>query len=251
MDCLTFRRQMLEDPSRSDADLAAHEAGCAPCAGFAHSLRDHEAKLSDILNIAPPPELTERIQLAVSFGPAPRRVGHWLGIAAAGLVAIAAGTLTWLNYYGKPYEQLSLERSVLHHVADETRHLYDPGPAEVPHVDKVFGRFGAKVNEQMLGQVNFAGICMMRRNRGVHLVLRGEMGPVTVFFMPGEMAHKPMSLSSERFAGVIEPTQWGSIAVVGEPGESLQPVLQRVRHAVRWPAEQVSLAYLPDNSRRV
>lgn len=252
MDCLKFRRQMLEDPSRHDHDMADHEAACDSCGAFARSLRVDEAKLREALNVAPPAELTERIQLAVSFGPAPkpRPAARWLSIAAAGLIAVTAATLGWLNYH-KPYQDLSLERSVLHHVADESRHLYDPGPADSADLQAVFQRFGADVSEQALGQVNFAGICMMRRNRGVHLVLRGEQGPVTVFFMPGEMANKPLALGSERFAGVIEPTEWGSIAVVGEQGEELAPVLQRVRQAVSWPSARIGLASLRDNSRQV
>jgi hypothetical protein len=250
MDCLTFRRQMLEDPGRHDAELAAHEHGCPRCAAFARSLRADEAKLHEALNVTPPPELTERIQLAISFGETRRRPSRaqWLSIAAAGLLAVAAGTLGWLTYFHKPYADLSLERSVLNHVQDETRHLYAAGPADAGDLHDVFERFGAQVSEQALGTVNFAGICMMRRNRGVHLVLRGEMGPVTVFFMPGEQATKPMQLDTERFAGVIEPTSWGSIAVVGEHGEELMPVLHRARRAVNWPAERISAAYLPDVS---
>jgi len=253
MDCLTFRRMLLEDPGRSDADLASHQAGCPSCAGFARSVHADEARLHAALNVEAPPQLTERIQLAVSFGtrrPA-RQQRRWLSLAAAGLVAVAAGTLGWLHFNARPYEDLSLERSVLHHVADETRHLYNPGPADPRALQAVFERFGARVDEQMLGQVNFAGICMMRHNRGVHLVLRGKMGPVTVFYMPGEMANKPMALDSERFAGMIEPTGWGSIAVVGEHGENLAPLLARARQAVAWPSERVSLVRLPDNSHRV
>jgi len=241
MDCLTFRRQLLEDPSRKDAALLNHQAACAACAGFARSLHADEAKLRDMLNIDPPSELAERIQLAVSFGPEPAKTSpsRWLAIAASGLLVIGAATLGWLNFH-KPYEDLSLERSVLHHVADETRHLYDPGPADDNELRNVFARFGATVSRDELGQVNFAGICMMRRDKGVHLVLRGEHGPVTVFFMPGEQITKPMELGSERFAGMIEPTAWGSIAVVGEQGEELAPVLARVRHAVAWPSAQIS-----------
>ena len=251
MDCLTFRRQMLEDPGRHDRALAEHEAACHSCAGFARSLRADEAKLREALNFAPPPELAERIQLAISFGEARKRPSRlqWLGIAASVLVAVAAGGLGWMTYLYKPYEDLSLERSVLNHVQDETKHLYDPGQASSGKLHYVFDRFGARVDAQALGTVNFAGICMMRRNRGVHLVMRGEMGPVTVFFMPGEMARKPMALDSPRFAGVIEPTDWGSIAVVGEQGEKLQPVLDRVRQAVSWPAERISAAFVRDYSR--
>lgn len=243
IDCLNFRRQLLEDPSRNDAPLHAHEVACTPCAGFARSLRADEAKLRKLLNIEPPSELAERIQLAVSFGATPAKTSsrRWMAIAASGLLVVGAATFGWLNTQ-TPYAELSLERSVLHHVADETRHLYDPGPAKDADLTDVFKRFGASVSKEALGQVNFAGVCMMRRNDGVHLVLRGEEGPVTVFFMPGEQTSQMLELGSDRFAGMIEPTSWGSIAVVGQKGEKLAPVLERVRHAVAWPTTQISRA---------
>lgn len=242
MDCLTFRRQLLEDPGRKDPALTRHEAACAPCAGFARELRADEAKLAEALDFEAPSELTERIQLAISFGEAPPRRprSRWLAVAASAVLAVSAATLGWLHYQ-RPYEDLSLERSVLHHVADETSHLYAPGPAQPDDVRRVFARFGARVSEDAIGQVSFAGVCMMRRNNGVHLVLRGQQGPVTVFFMPGEHTTEPMKLNSDRFAGMIEPTTWGSIAVVGEQGEKLAPVLARVQHAVDWPSAQISL----------
>lgn len=242
MDCLTFRRQLLEDPSRKERALLAHEAGCSACAGFAAKVRADEAKLAEALNIEPPAELVERIQLAVSFGEAPERkpTRPWLAIAASAVLAVTAATLGWVQYQHR-YEDLSLERSVLHHVADEISHLYEPGPAEPDQLRRVFARFGARVSEDAMGQVSFAGICMMRRNNGVHLVMRGQQGPVTVFFMPGEHTTDMLKLDTERFAGMIEPTTWGSIAVVGEQGEELAPVLARVRQAVAWPAARIGL----------
>jgi hypothetical protein len=61
------------------------------------------------------------------------------------------------------------------------------------------------------------------------------MGPVTVFFMPGEMADTTMPVASARFNGQIVPTRWGSIAVVGEAGEAVDGLGERLAAAVRWP----------------
>ena len=72
----------------------------------------------------------------------------------------------------------------------------------------------------------------------VHLVLPGQVGPVTVFFMPGEMADATVPVDSTRFQGEIVPTAWGSIAVVGETGEALEGLGERLVTAVRWPAPQ-------------
>lgn len=242
MDCLTFRRQLLEDPTRHDGALSTHEAGCTACAGFARGLRADEARLRAALDVEPPAGLADRIQLTISLGDTPARPiagRRWLAVAASGVLAVSAAALGWVHF-NKPYEDLSLERSVLHHVKDEVAHLHAAGPAATGDLQQVFASFGASVDPNAIGQVNFAGICAMRSNNGVHLVLRGEQGPVTVFFMPGEQATEVLQLQSERFAGLIEPTQWGSIAVVGEQGEKLMPVLNRVRHAVSWPSDRIS-----------
>lgn len=241
MDCLTFRRQLLEDPTRHDPALGDHQHHCPACAGFARSLRADEARLHDALNVPPPAALAERIQLSVSLDVPPIRRSNrrWLAVAASGLLAIGAASWGWLHF-SHPYQDLSLERSVMHHVADEVAHLYEPGPAPTDDLQQVFARFGASVSPDELGRVNFAGICAMRGGNGVHLVVQGEQGPVTVFFMPGEKAREELTLHSARFAGLIEPTTWGSIAVVGEQGENLRPVLQRVRQAVRWPSDRLS-----------
>jgi hypothetical protein len=85
--------------------------------------------------------------------------------------------------------------------------------------------------------VNFAAECLMRNRTGVHLVMPGQMGPITVFFMPGEMAESIMPVSSTRFSGKILPTAWGSIAVVGENGEPLDGLGERLAAAVHWPKQ--------------
>ena len=68
----------------------------------------------------------------------------------------------------------------------------------------------------------------------------GQMGPITVFFMPGEMTESSMPVSSTRFSGKILPTAWGSIAVVGENGEPLDGLGERLAAAVRWPNQDLA-----------
>ncbi|MGB5468264.1 MAG: DUF3379 family protein, partial [Sedimenticolaceae bacterium] len=104
-------------------------------------------------------------------------------------------------------------------------------------VERVFERFGAEVAGD-IGPVNFAAECLMRKRNGVHLVVPGKMGAITVFFMPGEMTTEVVEVKSERFNGQILPTPWGSIAVVGETGEALDGLGERLVTAVRWPTPQ-------------
>jgi hypothetical protein len=234
MDCVTFRRRLLEDPSRGDADLLTHESGCTGCAEFARRTRADEARLRAALQVAPPPELVERIQLAASFEkPERRRERHWLaaaaGVALLGVGLSAAWFLTPLERRG-----LSLADSVLHHVRDETHHMREVGPVPGWQLEALFAAYGARLTGE-LGTVNFAARCIMRKKTGIHLVLPGEAGPVTVFFMPDEFAASVDAVADSRFSGYIEPAPWGSIAVVGEAGEPLEGMAERLLSKIEWP----------------
>jgi hypothetical protein len=131
---------------------------------------------------------------------------------------------------------VALAQSVINHIEDESRHLREVQAVSSGRLNRVFERFGAELAGN-IGTVNFAAECLMRNRTGVHLVMPGQMGPITVFFMPGEMTESSMPVSSTRFSGKILPTAWGSIAVVGENGEPLDGLGERLAAAVNWPKQ--------------
>ena len=237
MDCLSFRRRVLEDPFDDDARVMQHEQACPGCAEFARETRNREHALRHLLDVPPPPGMSERIQMAISFDEHQRRQRHrpWWSSAVAGLlIAIAAVTLSIIL---DPLDRrnVALAESVINHIKDEAHHLREAGPAGAEEVRRVFRRFGAEL-EGDIGRVNFAAMCLMRKKTGVHLVIPGRSGPITVFYMPDEMTETPIEVADDRFQGLIVPTEWGSVAVVGERGEPLEGVARRLVRAVYWPA---------------
>ena len=84
------------------------------------------------------------------------------------------------------------------------------------------------------GQIHYAGVCLMRKRVGVHLIVPGKIGPVTVLLMPGErITHRSM-LSDERFTGVLTPTPGGSMAILGEQGETIRAIENKIRSSLLW-----------------
>ena len=235
MDCLEFRRKLLQDPSRSQPEQLQHEAECAECGHYAARIRQQEASLRGLLNAPePPPELAENIRLAARME---RRSGVmrrvWLSAAASLLIGISLSMFTLFDQQHERGNML-LARSVIHHIEDEAAHLREPGPAAPNRVRAVLARFGAELVGD-IGTVRFAAECVMRKRTGVHLVLSGEQGPVTAFFMPGEHADSTSTIDSTRFHGEIIPTDWGVLAVVGEQGEAIAPIAARLAQSVHWP----------------
>ena len=241
MNCLDFRRRLMTDPMAGGYDLQEHEDDCPGCAAFARELRAKEILLRNLLREAKPPEgMAERIQLAARFerrAAAQRR--WWYGAAAGVLLAIGASMVSlWTTTLER--SNLGLAQAVLNHIEDEASHLREARPVTGARVKWVFRRFGATLTAD-IGPVHFAAECLMRHRTGVHLVMPGKMGAITVFYMPGEMSTADLPVRSERFVGRIVPTAWGSVAVVGESGEPLQGLGERLAAAVDWPAPAVTV----------
>jgi hypothetical protein len=158
--------------------------------------------------------------------------------------------VSMLTFFSTSLDRSSqaLAQSVINHIEDESTHLRAAQPVSEGRLNWVFERFGAQLTGN-LGTVNFAAECVMRKRNGVHLVMPGKMGPITVFFMPGEMIDTEMPVKSTRFDGRIVPTRWGSIAVVGDSGESLDGLGERLAAAVDWPRQDLAGSGLPGRGR--
>lgn len=235
MDCLQYRRKLLEDPYRAEEDFVAHEDTCDSCAAYGRQVRSEEVQLRDALHIQPPPELAERIRLTARLdgrNRRERRYAWWFSAAAGVLIAIAAFSSS-LVLSVPDRSSATLAQSVLIHLQEEAGHLHDAGPVRVGKVRYLFRQVGAEL-EQDLGDINFAAICLMRRKTGVHLIVAGKQGPVTILFMPDERTAAPLRVASDRYQGRIVPTGWGSVAVIGEHGEQLDGIAERMRDAVQW-----------------
>jgi hypothetical protein len=86
-----------------------------------------------------------------------------------------------------------------------------------------------------VGDVTYAALCPFRGRTVAHFVVRGENGPVTVLLLPHVEVDGPTPIDEEGYSGTLVPMQeGGSIAVVGEPGEPLELIRDRVAAAVRW-----------------
>jgi len=237
MNCLEFRRRSMVDPMSQEPELAEHASICARCAREAQRMASFEQALRHALKITPPEGLEARILLAQSFS-ATRRTStagaRWLAVAAALLVTV--GMTGWLGYqrwdahFGEP---AGLGSVVLNHVKGELSYLYVDHDVQRDQLGQLFAYFGARLKSDV-GRVSYAARCNIRRQLGVHLVVPGQQGAVTVLFMPDEHLSKPKPIRSERFTGLIVPTDFGSMAVVGEKGEAVSDVAERMQHRVAW-----------------
>jgi hypothetical protein len=225
IDCREFRRRLLIDPYDPDPRLRRHREQCAACDRAANEALAFEAALRRALSVSPPRGLANRIKAAAGRH-RPARPGA--GAAAVALLALAV----WVGVGVFPTEP-ELSTVVARHIEAEEEHLHARHAVGPSQLADLLAPLGGELTGR-LGQVHFAELCVIRDARGAHLVVKGRRGPVTVLFMPGESPGRARSVSTGRLRGMIVPTAYGSLAVVGEPGEPIREWAEEAQRAVRW-----------------
>lgn len=226
MNCIDCRREMLIDPLHLSDSCEAHLQGCADCQREHQQLKALEHQLAGLRDVTPPPGLRERVLMQGHYrADQQRRRRHWaLGLAAS--VLLGVGLLSQLQQSADP-----LASNVLAHVNDELHHLREVQQHSPATLKLLLAGLGGEYRDRGM-RVNYAGHCQVRSGRGLHMVLRGEQGPVTVLVMPGEFVQKEIPVADQRFQGRIYSATYGSFAVVGEENEPLKPVAQLVRDSL-------------------
>lgn len=195
-----------------------------------------EHKLREALTVEAPPGLIERIKQRREIGEQVRaRQARPLRYALGASLTAAIGLSSLLGYQflAPAFNDVSLRGVVIRHIDAASEHLYAHEKVSVARLRSVFARFGVRLGGG-LGRVNFAAIWSMRPYRGVDVVLDGKRGPVTVLYLDGEYVGERARIRDARFDGTLFPVPSGSIAVVGEPGEPLEPIVRMLRQRLRF-----------------
>ena len=230
MDDLEFRRRCIVDPFDQDEDFLRKKQQDPEHARFARHQEQFDRNLKATMESVVVPEgLAARVLLRHSLQQRKVRRRTWIrSVALAASILMAVGIGLVFNA-----SRTNLQEIVLAHVYTELDHLNDRKDVQMHDLDTILRKAGHSLEED-LGRVHYANICHIWKRDGVHLVVQGEIGPVTVLLMPGEHITQRTVVSDERFNGVITPTPDGSMAILGEEGEVIQTIEEKVRSSVRW-----------------
>lgn len=226
MNCEAFRHQLLTDPLSKDAAFRDHARTCPDCARAAVDVLQFEAKLHQALaaEISGAGE-SERNRLT------PMPFGTRFVLLSLPLLLL----VIWLTMRGGLGPDFSGNpgAEVIEHIQAEQEHLSADGTVSWARLSGLFRVLGVDVDSH-LGPVSFADRCVIGGGEGIHLVLPGEHGAVTALFMPGKEMAGERKVAGVGLAGILVPVGFGLLAVVGVPGEPLDPIVRRLRAAVRW-----------------
>lgn len=237
MNCKQYQEAIAADPSESFEGGEEHASACGDCRELRDGYRALDARVQSALAIRVPelqmPELPD-LEVAdnvVTLAPRKRfTTPAWFGLAAALAMAAYFGLLT-LN---SADPGLSLAEQVIAHLDHEqgSRIVTDVAVPERT-LNSVVSNHVAEMNGG-IGLITYARSCVVNGKSIPHLVIQGERGPVTLLLMPDEAVDQAISLDGVSINGVILPNGNGSIAIIGERGEQLDVIGNRVVDSVKW-----------------
>ena len=161
--------------------------------------------------------------------------GHGFRYAAGLIIALAAVVL-FLQDGANP-----LEAVVFNHIYSELNFLEDDSTLTLSDVNIVMaartGReFQNSADMQNL-KIHVTEDCWVDFEngvQGVHMVMDGNVGAVTVMVIPNTPVEEELEISDERFEGLISPTPGGNLVVVGEKAEAIRNYSTLLAANINW-----------------
>lgn len=235
MNCMEFRRMLMTDPAVSDPEFAEHRRSCPDCADAVERSAHFERRLREAVNVDVPENLASRILLKHSFEAQPKQP-WWrkprVYALAASLVLVVGLVSMMLT---SQVEQRGLSDEFVALVNGAPYALTTSEPITDTQISDTLGPAGLDLAGS-IGNVTFAGRCIVRGEISGHIVVQGETAPVTVFLIKEQLVTSRATIRSDHYSGIVIPQGTGTIAIVSAPGESIDRLEAQVRSAVRWSA---------------
>ena len=231
--CEEYQEAIAAEPSFDGG--AGHLSGCASCQAFREEMLALDAQIGRALAINVPeldmPELGDIDTANVTALPQ-HRFGPpiWYAVAASFTLAAFIG----FQMLGGGVSNSALAEQILAHVDHEPYSFRETVNAVS---DQRLARVipaNVAVMDHSAGLITYAQSCTINGHKVPHLVLQGERGPITILLMPEEKISAAQSIIGESVSGIILPVGDGSIAIIGEEGESLEMIEERITNSVTW-----------------
>ncbi len=227
MDDLEFYRQAYIDPNSDNEDFLAYQVKNYETQKFIDDLKHFDSDLKQAFNVTASEELAARLKLNQTFEQHAlqhKQKKQWLWVAS---VMIFIGILFSYDYLFIQSPNKNLSNRVLSHIYHELDHLQERKQRSLFQVNSVLSSFGVTM-DKIFVPINYLGSCNIGNTKGVHMVLEGKIGPITVLMLPNDYMKSEYTFHDDRFNGVILPSVHGSVAVIGEKGESLKTLKEKL-----------------------
>jgi hypothetical protein len=249
MDELEFRRQAVVDPHDTREEFADMANASPANRKWLEEMKQFDRQLGKAMEVEVPAGLAERLLLrqAMLADPIPdapvvtlprRKTSGWKPLAIAASVAFLVGVSTrWLPWPLPQTSEASLAQVALAHVYGEEPFIQGVDEqVSLQTINAKMEKYGATLmNMQGMARITYVNHCAFYQGPALHMVLQGKMGPVTLFLVP---KHVPLQLEHNfddgQLKGEIIKLKGANLVLIGEMGESLEPISQQIESRLHW-----------------
>jgi hypothetical protein len=234
MNELEFRRRVFADPY--DPEVAAYAKQHPEQQQVLDELKDLDLQLNDALNIAPPPDLTERLLAQTqSSEQVVKRV--WFKRFRAPFATAASAMLAVSLYFLSASEtHLHAGEHALEHVYHEVRAFERTKEVSLQTVNEKLALLGAQF-KSLPGKATYATFCNFKGQRSLHLIVQSEHGALTIFIVPNTSKGAPQQegeFNDNRFAGVISTAERANTILVADRSSPIDNYRANIDSSLQW-----------------
>lgn len=256
MDELEFRRRLIVNPQEVAQQSTQDKDNNKDKQPLIDEQLEFEEQLKQTLDIPAPTHLAEKIilkQIKSQPKVLPRFGIHWVYIfspIAFMLIAIV-GLMVHYQVSGvgdagnrvQNQPTLDLKAAVVEHLYEDSHALDTFKAYSKVDINTVLATMGGKLSDP-IGNVSYLSRCIVGKNLGLHMVIQGQSGLVTVLLLPSESIAGKTHFSDDNFMGIMLPSQKGVVVIVSEKkdiqmespqGPSQQEIIrERVEKNLHW-----------------
>ncbi|NPA72070.1 MAG: DUF3379 domain-containing protein [Gammaproteobacteria bacterium] len=161
----------------------------------------------------------------------------WAGllVMAASLMVVAVSITLWQA--PQQIEQVSGSEIIAHivdHIGEDPSLMTAVKPSEnETDIPALFATVGAHL-DQPIKQMSYVGHCVIKGQKGLHIVMQSDNGPVTVIVIPGQQLAAMEAFQTSGYQGELIPVKGGIVAIVATSMEQLALAQIRFFKAVNF-----------------
>jgi hypothetical protein len=235
MDDILFRHTAIATPNDKNDEFLRRQCDSEKNKTLVDQAKKFDLELQSVLKVDLPNDMIDKILLEQSFAIENKKnVNHrWhLAIAAsvAFLIGISLPLLNNLNYFTQNIGTVALQ-----HVQEEyyfTEKVNEN--ASLSTVNAKLARYGGLAKDD-LGDVLYVNHCDFDGRPGLHMIIQGEQGRITVFVVPDDAGLRSSpDFYNQRLKGITENLGKVSLVIVGEKDEPLEKMKLKLKENIQW-----------------
>jgi len=235
MDDILFRQTTTATPNDKSDDFLQRVADSDKDKALVKEAKQFDADLKALLKVPVPEGLSDKILLEQSFVVEKERLmsGRWHVAVAASIAFVIGITLPLLSNLS--HSPQNIGEVAMHHVKAEYYFTAQTDEhADLKMINAKLARYGAKAHAE-IGAVSYINYCNFDGTPALHMVMKGEKGPITVFVVPSDANFtETTQFNNQHLKGVMDKMGSTNVVIVGERDESLQPMRSMIKNNIHW-----------------